>query len=227
MDEIGELPTLLQVKLLRVFQEREFYAVGGVKPVKVDIRFLAATNQDLSKAIREGRFREDLYYRIHVIPIFLPPLRERPEDIPLLAHHFLRHFNREMKKSIGGFSSEAMRRLMLHQWPGNVRELANVVERAVALATSEDIRSEHLLLARDEVRATRPGILPLNEAREEFERAYLVQLLTATRGNISRASTLAGRYRAEFYKMLHKYDLDPAAFRDEAGAPSTRDNLSS
>jgi two-component system response regulator GlrR len=215
MDEIAELSPLLQVKLLRVFQEREFYPVGGVKPVRVDIRLLAATNQDLWTAIREGKFREDLYYRIHVIPVFLPPLRERAEDIPLLAHHFLRNFNREMKKNIEGFSPDAMQRLMLHQWPGNVRELANVVERAVALATSGDITSEHLLLGREEVHVTRTGILPLNDAREEFERAYLVQVLTATRGNISRAAILAGRYRPEFYKMLRKYDLDPAAFRDE------------
>jgi two-component system response regulator GlrR len=224
MDEIAELSPALQVKLLRVFQEYEFYPVGGIKPIKVDIRVVTATNQDLGKAIREGKFREDLYYRIHVIPIHLPPLRDRPEDIPLLAHYFLRKFNGEMNKSISGFSPKAMQRLMLHRWRGNVRELANVVERAVALARSGEITSEHLLLGAEELRDSRHSPLPLNEAREEFERAYLFQILTATGGNVSRAASVAGRYRAEFYKMLRKYDLNPDAFRNEnagIGNPDT------
>jgi two-component system, NtrC family, response regulator GlrR len=215
MDEIAELSPALQVKLLRVFQEYEFFPVGGLKPIKLDIRVVAATNQDLWKAISEGKFREDLYYRFHVIPIHLPPLRERPEDIPLLAHHFLRKFCREMSKNISGFSPEAMQRMMLHRWPGNVRELANVVERAVALATNGDLTADHLLLGREEFRGSRHKLLPLNEAREEFERAYLFQILTATRGNVSRAASLAGRYRAEFYKLLRKYDLNADAFRTE------------
>ena len=215
MDEIAELSPPLQVKLLRVFQEYEFYPVGGVKPIKLDIRVVAATNQDLWKAISEGKFREDLYYRFHVIPIYLPPLRDRAEDIPLLAHHFLRKFSGEMSKSISGFSPEAMQRMMLHRWPGNVRELANVVERAVALATDAEITPDHLLLGREKSHGSRHKLLPLNEAREEFERAYLFQLLTATGGNISRAASTAGRYRAEFYKLLRKHDLDPDAFRKE------------
>ena len=215
MDEIAELSPALQVKLLRVFQEYEFYPVGGVKPIKLDIRVVAATNQDLWKAISEGKFREDLYYRFHVIPIYLPPLRDRAEDIPLLAHHFLRKFSGEMSKSISGFSPEAMQRMMLHRWPGNVRELANVVERAVALATDGDITPDHLLLGREQFHGSRHKLLPLNEAREEFERAYLFQALTATGGNVSRAASVAGRYRAEFYKLLHKHGLDPHAFRSE------------
>lgn len=215
LDEISELSPALQVKLLRVFQEYEFYPVGGLKPIKVDIRVVTATNQDLGKAIREGKFREDLYYRIHVIPIHLPPLREHPEDIPLLAHHFLRNFNKEMNKSLQGFSAAAIQRLMLHRWPGNVRELANVVERAVALARNGEITCDQLLLGTEEFQGSRRDILPLNEAREEFERAYLFQVLTATGGNVSRAASLTGRYRPEFYKMLRKYDLDPEAFRSE------------
>jgi two-component system, NtrC family, response regulator GlrR len=215
LDEIAELSPALQVKLLRVFQEYEFYPVGAVNPVKVDIRLVAATNQDLWKAIRDGKFREDLYYRFHVIPIYLPPLRERAEDIPLLAHHFLRKFCREMGKNISGFSPEAMQRMMLHRWPGNVRELANVVERGVALATNGDLLAEHVFLGREEFRGSRQKLLPLNEAKQEFERAYLFQILTATRGNVSRAASVAGRYRAEFYKLLRKYNLDPDAFRTE------------
>ncbi|MGA7877424.1 MAG: sigma-54 dependent transcriptional regulator [Desulfoferrobacter sp.] len=214
MDEIAELSPALQVKLLRVLQEQEFYPVGSVQPNRVNIRFIAATNQDLGKAISEGKFREDLYYRIHVIPVYLPPLRDRPEDIPLLAQHFLRHFNREMNKSIQGFSPQTMQQLMLHRWPGNVRELANVVERSVALAVDGLILPEHLLLGEQNVAPRQSKLLPFNKAREEFERAYVVQVLTATHGNVSRAATLAGRYRAEFYKLLRKYDLNPASFKE-------------
>lgn len=165
MDEIAELSPALQVKLLRVFQEYQFYPVGGVKPINVDLRVIAATNQDLWKAISEGRFREDLFYRIHVIPIYLPPLRDRMEDAPLLAHHFLRLFSKDMNKKLTGFSPEAMQRLMLHRWPGNVRELANVVERAVALSTEGEITGDRLLLGREEFSGSRQKMLPLNEAR--------------------------------------------------------------
>ena len=218
LDEIGDLSQALQVKLLRAFQEREFYAVGGVQPISTDIRLLAATNQDLEKAIGEGRFREDLYYRIHVIPVYLPPLRERREDIPLLAQHFLNRFNEEMDKNVQGFSPDAMQELMLHRWPGNVRELENVVERAVALSMEEVITPPNLLLGAQKLSTRdkdRPSsILTLNEAREEFDRAYLSQLLTATHGNVSRAAAMAGRYRPEFYKLLRKYGLQPSAFKN-------------
>ena len=212
MDEVAELSPALQVKLLRVFQDREFYAVGGTRPVRVDIRLVAATNRDLWKAIQEGRFREDLYYRIHVIPIFLPPLRDRIEDLPLLANHFLQHFNREMNKNIQGFSPEVMQRLMLHNWPGNVRELANVIERAVALSTHTVITPESLFLGGCE-RPVQKKLMPLDEAREEHDRAYLTQVLMETGGNVTRASALAGRYRAEFYKMMRKYGINPADFK--------------
>ncbi|MEN6438156.1 MAG: sigma-54 dependent transcriptional regulator [Syntrophobacter sp.] len=213
MDEIAELTPPLQVKLLRVFQERQFYAVGGVQPIKVDIRLVTATNQDLVKAIKEGKFREDLYYRIHVIPICLPPLRERMEDVPLLAKHFLEHFSRAMNKNIQGFAPEVMQRLMLHNWPGNIRELANVVERAVALCASTVITRKNLFLGSDEESISDKKLLPLNEIKREHERAYLIQLLTETGGNISRAAAMAGRYRADFYKLLYKYSLNPADYK--------------
>ncbi len=212
MDEIAELSPALQVKLLRAIQDREFYPVGGISPLRVDIRLIAATNQDLMKAIREGRFREDLYYRIHVIPITLPPLRERIEDVPLLANHFLQHFNKSMGKNIQGFAPEVMQRLMLYRWPGNVRELANVVERAVALSANSVLSPEFLFLGGEDAPPVRK-LLPLNESRQEHERAYLTQVLAETNGNISRAASLAGRYRAEFYKLLHKYNLNPADFK--------------
>ena len=216
MDEVAELSPALQVKLLRVFQDREFYPVGATKSVRIDIRLVSATNRDLWKAIQEGKFREDLYYRIHVIPISLPPLRERIEDVPLLATHFLQHFNREMNKSIQGFSPEVMQMLMLHGWPGNVRELANVVERAVALSTQAVIKPESLFLGGAET-LVQKKLMPLDEAREEHDKAYLTQILTETSGNVSRAAALAGRYRAEFYKMMHKYGINPSDFKGNTG----------
>jgi two-component system response regulator GlrR len=216
LDEIGELSPTLQVKLLRVLQEQEFYPLGAGQPSKVDFRLIAATNQDLWEAVGHGRFREDLYYRIHVIPIFLPPLRERQEDIPLLAHHFLRQFGQAMRKGIEGFSPEAMQQLLLYHWPGNVRELANVVERAVVLTTHSLITADLLLMGRQPSMSRRPDILPFREARAAFERAYLIQILTSTRGNVSRAADLSGRHRAELYKLLRKYDLEAGTFKEMA-----------
>jgi two-component system response regulator GlrR len=213
LDEISELPTALQVKLLRVLQESEYCPLGAVRPIKVNIRYIVATNQDLWKAVKEGRFREDLYYRVHVIPIDIPPLRERREDIPLLARHFFQHFKREMNRDVQAISPEAMQHLMLHSWPGNVRELSNALERAVALASGASITPDDLLLGRDEPPRPQAGVQPLTEARNEFERAYLTQILTASRGNISRAAEMAGRYRAEIYKMLRKHSLNPATFK--------------
>jgi two-component system, NtrC family, response regulator GlrR len=215
LDEISELPLALQVKFLRVLQEREFYAVGASQPTRVDVRLVVATNQDLARAVSAGKFREDLYYRVHVVPIFLPPLRERPEDIPLLAHHFLQKFSQDMGKEFQGFTPDALQRLMLYDWPGNVRELANVVERAVVLSTQGTISSELLLLGNRESQSLRYEPLKLREAREQFEKAYLVQVLTTVKGNVSRAAELAGKDRAEFYKLLRKYALDPGAFKSE------------
>jgi two-component system, NtrC family, response regulator GlrR len=215
LDEIGELPLPLQVKFLRVLQEREFYPVGASQPTTVDIRLVVATNHDLARAVSAGKFREDLYYRVHVVPVFLPPLRERPEDIPLLAQHFLQQLSQETGKEVQGFAPDAFQRLMLYDWPGNVRELANVVERAVVLSTHGTITSDLLLLGSREVRSPRCEPLKLKEAREQFEKAYLVQVLTTVKGNVSRAAELAGKDRAEFYKLLRKYALDPGAFKGE------------
>jgi two-component system response regulator GlrR len=214
LDEIAELAPPLQVKLLRVLQEREFYPVGAERPIHVNFRLITATNRDLWSAVNEGKFREDLYYRIHVIPIFLPPLRERREDIPLLAHHFLQRFSRETHKTIQDFAPEAMQYLMLHNWPGNIRELANVIQRAVVLAPNDLITPDLLLLGRETSRSPCHQLGSLKEAQEGSERAYLTRVLTATRGNVSQAAALAGRYRADFYKLLRKHALDPRAFKD-------------
>lgn len=215
LDEVAEIPPALQVKFLRVLQEREVTPLGAEQPVKVDFRLITATNQDLWQAVSEHRFREDLYYRIHVIPIILPPLRERLDDIPLLANHFMQRFCQELDKDIQGFAPEAMQHLMLYEWPGNIRELTNVVERAMVLATDNLITADLLLLGNKQVQSSSAEILSLKEARENFERNYLIQILMTAKGNVSRAAELSGKYRADFYKLLRKHDLDHRAFKKD------------
>jgi two-component system response regulator PilR (NtrC family) len=144
LDEVGEMPVSMQVKLLRALQEKRVRRVGATEEVEVDVRVIAATNRPLEAMVREKRFREDLFYRLNVIPINVPPLRDRREDIPLLAEHFLRVFSREMGKEVAAFSAEAVERMTAYSWPGNVRELENVVERAVAIAGADTVRMEQL-----------------------------------------------------------------------------------
>ncbi len=209
LDEIGDMPLMTQAKLLRVLQERQFHPVGSEKPVEVNVRVIVATNKDLEEQVKQGFFREDLFYRIHVIPIYLPPLRERKEDIPLLAEHFVRKFCRQMKKKVDGLTPEAMQRLMLYDWPGNVRELENTVEYAMAL-TRDNIIKENLIL-----RTKKPtdGLKPLKEAREGFEKDYLMDIMKVSEGNVSTAARLAGKYRSDLYNLLRKYNIDPADFK--------------
>ena len=144
LDEIGEIPVEMQVKLLRVLQESEFERVGGIKTIKVDVRLVTATNRDLQKEVAAGAFREDLYYRLNVVPIHLPPLRERRADIPLLVEHFIARFNERLKKQIGGIDDEALARLTAHPWPGNIRELENVLERTILFCEGPTIRAADL-----------------------------------------------------------------------------------
>jgi len=206
LDEISEIPLALQVKLLRALQEREVREVGSEHPTKVDVRIMTATNQDLAQAVRTGAFREDLYYRIQVVPLNVPPLRERRDDIPLLAQHFLKQSAQRMKKDIRGILPDAMQKLMLYPWPGNVRELENLIEKAVIMATQDMITSDLIPFLTQSAQG-RPK--PLTEAKEEFERGYLKEIVQLTGGNISRAAQIAGRYRADFYKLLRKYGLHP------------------
>ncbi|GBD96570.1 MAG TPA: sigma-54-dependent Fis family transcriptional regulator [Nitrospirae bacterium] len=210
LDEIANMALSIQAKMLRVLQERQFYPVGGKKPVEVSVRVIVATNKDLEKEVKEGRFREDLFYRIHVIPVKLPPLREKKEDIPPLVEYFIKKFNREMKKKVKGLAPRAMQRLMLHDWPGNVRELENIIEFAMAM-TRKEIITEDLIL---QTKAIFPEpIKPLKEARDSFEKKYLVNILELSRGNVSRAAGMAGKYRADFYNLLKKHDLRPEDFK--------------
>ncbi len=204
LDEIGELPLPMQVKLLRAIQEREVKELGSDSTTKVDVRLITATNHDLAQAVQNGTFRSDLYYRIQVMPLTIPPLRERRDDIPLLAQYFLTESTRRLERDIRGFTQEAMQRLMLYPWPGNVRELENVVEKAVLLSRQDLIGAE---LVPSTTASEQAQLLPLTAAKEAFEKNYLKEVLHLTGGNVSRAAQFAGRYRADFYKMLKKYSL--------------------
>jgi len=217
LDEIAEMPLTLQVKLLRAIQEREVLEVGAERPSKVDVRFITSTNKDLSAAVRAGTFREDLFYRIQVFPITMPPLRERRDDIPFLAQHFLQQSARRMQKEIRGFLPEAMQKLMLHSWPGNIRELENAVEKAVVLSSQDMITPDLLPSVTQEPTGQ---VKPLTEARDEFEQNYLKAVMQLTGGNISRAAQIAGRYRADFYKLLKKHGLHPGDAKEEKDTDS-------
>jgi two-component system response regulator GlrR len=211
LDEISEMPLTMQAKLLRALSEMAFYALGGNKMIQVDARIIAASNRNLKEEVEKGRFRDDLFYRIHVIHIPLPPLRERKEDIILLARYFLRKYAERAKKEIAGFSPKALQKLMLHYWPGNVRELENCVESAVAMAHRELITEELIFQGGS---PEEEGPKSFKDAKAEFERDYLVQLMEITKGNITEAGKLAGKHRADLYELLKKHDLDPRAFRN-------------
>jgi two-component system response regulator GlrR len=210
LDEIANISLSLQNKILRVLQERQFYSVGGKKPIEVDVRVIVATNKDLKKEVKEGRFREDLFYRMHVIPINLPSLREKKEDIPSLVQFFIQKFSKQMRKDVKGLTPQAMQKLMLHDWPGNVRELENTIEYAMAM-TQKNVIADDLVLQGNDV-SSEP-LKPLKEAKAAFEKSYVIHLLELTKGNISKASELAGKYRADFYNLLKKYNLDPETFK--------------
>jgi two-component system, NtrC family, response regulator GlrR len=226
LDEIGDMPLATQSKFLRVLQERQFYPVGSEMPVAVDVRVIVATNKDLADLVKRGLFREDLFYRIHVIPIGLPPLRERKEDIVPLVEHFLKKCRQQMKKEVKGLTAEALRKLMLHDWPGNVRELENTIEFAVAMTRQEIVTDEYILQddkavahqpasagAGANVTATGDNPRSLKDARDAFERDYLAQVLALSEGNVSHAAKLAGKYRADFYDLLKKHDLKADDFK--------------
>ena len=211
LDEIGDMPISVQVKFLRVLQEKQFYPLGSGKPVDVDVRVIAATNKDLEAKVKEGSFREDLYYRIHVVPVEIPPLRERKEDIPLLAEHFLKEIRVRMKKDVKGISPMGMQKLMLYDWPGNVRELKNAIEHAVAV-TRDDVIGEDILLSAKDLQAE--SLKPYKKALEDFKKGYLVRLLEFTKGNVTRAAELAEKYRSDLYDLIKKHHINPEDFKD-------------
>jgi Nif-specific regulatory protein len=213
-DEVGELSPAVQVKLLRVLQEREFERLGGTRTLKADVRLIAATNQDLEEAVAAKRFREDLYYRLNVFPIFMPPLRERRADILLLAEHFLERYARENSKNIRRISTPAIDMLFQYHWPGNVRELENVIERAVLVCDEEAIKSYHLppTLQTAESSGT-ANSLSLAAATERVERELIVEALKSANGNVSQAARgLSTTHRIISYK-LRRYNVDPDLFK--------------
>ncbi len=211
LDEIGDMPLSLQVKLLRVLQENKLRPVGGSRDQDINVRVLSATHQNLKEAIEQKTFRDDLYYRLNVVSLELPPLRERLEDIPLLANHFLQKISERTGKPEKTLSPKATSLLLGYHWPGNIRELENVMERVFALAATPVIsatQAEHALPGNRGVR-----IEPLRHAKQQFEYDYLVQLLTATDGNMPLAAEIAGRNRSDFYKLIKRHELDPTKFR--------------
>ncbi len=212
LDEISEMHPSMQVKMLRVLEEKEFYPVGGRQIIKVDARIIAASNKNLEQEIEKGRFREDLFYRIHVIPIKLPSLNERKEDIPILSRYFLEKITREMGKEIEEFSTEAMQKLMSYSWPGNIRELENTIECAVVMS-KQNIITEDLILQAHNIDSE--GLKSFKHAKESFEKNYLIQLFELSRGNVSKAAKLAGKYRADIYELIKKYNIKLTEFRDK------------
>lgn len=219
LDEISETPMSMQVKLLRVLEEKQFYSLSGEKPVTVDIRIIAAANKDLEQEVKEGSFREDLYYRLHVIPIHIPPLRDRMEDIPLLANHFLQKLSRKPDKKAMTLSPDALQKLLSYDWPGNVRELENTIEYAIAMSSGEMIEATLIHINQKQENNL---VKPLKEAKNAFEKEYITKALVYAEGNVSKAASRAGKYRSDFYDLMKKHDLKPTSFK-KSDTPESSD----
>jgi two-component system nitrogen regulation response regulator NtrX len=213
LDEIADMSLKTQAKVLRVLQEQVLTAVGGSRDTRVDARVVAATNKDLTQEIRAGRFREDLYFRLNVVPIFVPPLRDRQDDIPLLAEHFMAILAREYGRRPKSFDRDAVTALQQYAWPGNVRELRNVVERLMIMVPGDRITSRDLsfLDATTPVPAARPSaVAPLHDARDQFERDYILRALAQQQGNISRTAEVLGVERSNLYRKMKAFGIAPA-----------------
>ena len=214
LDEISEISPAVQVKLLNVIQERNFQRLGGSETLQVNIRLVAATNRDLEKAVQEKSFREDLYYRLNVFPVYLPPLRERRTDILLLAEHFLDKFSRENNKKIERISTSAIDLLMQYHWPGNVRELQNCMERAVLICDENAIKAIHLpptLQSSDTVRTDSPTSLAA--AVENFERELIIDALKKNKGNQTKAAAFLDTSLRIINYKIHNYKIDPKQYK--------------
>lgn len=235
LDEIGDMPITLQTKLLRVLQEREVVPVGSSRSVAVDTRVIAATHRDLLEEIQSGNFREDLYFRLSVVPVKIPPLRHRKDDIKVLIDHFLQELNQRFGKRVKPPANDVMKRLLAYDWPGNVRELRNAVERGVVLSRNSELLVENLFrhLEKSEISrlnlqegrgdATSSPInedifdMPLTDAKQAFEKAYIQRLLQLSKGNIAEVARQSGRYRADIYRLFDKYGIDHDSYREGAG----------
>jgi two-component system response regulator AtoC len=210
LDEIGDMPLISQAKLLKFIESRQFKRLGGTVDHRVDLRVIAATNRNLEEAVREGRFREDLYYRLRVIPIVLPPLRELRDDIPLLLEHYLAKYNAEFRKDFRRVSDDALQLLMSYSWPGNVRELKNLLERIMILEKGDTILPEHLPpeITRPHTSSQPPQyrLPPSGICLEEVEKAFVRQALDLAGGNQTRAAQLLGISRDALRYRMHKLD---------------------
>ena len=218
LDEVGDMAPATQAKVLRVLEDHELFRVGGTKPIRVDVRIVAASNKDLAEAVRKKEFREDLYHRLNVFPIVLPPLRERPGDIPLFIEHFLKEIGESLQKPVRGISAEAVERLMAYPWPGNIRELRNCLERAAIMAERDAIQLEDLplsLLLPAEPSAVRaPGERqPLDERVGELERRWIIEALREAHGVQAQAAKLLGVSERSLWYRVKKYGIDPEQYR--------------
>jgi transcriptional regulator with PAS, ATPase and Fis domain len=213
LDEIGELGQALQVKLLRVMQDHEVRRVGGTHSIKVDVRIIAATNRDLEQLVKEGKFRDDLFYRLNVVRITLPSLIERQEDIPMLAHHFLQKWGAGAPRAVRGFHPDTLVLLKQYRWPGNVRELENAIERAVSLSHGPLLTPDDLPVAIRQASSSdsNPDVVEANEVYltlEEVEKRHLVRVLKETKGNKVKAAKILGIDRRTLYRMAERFGLD-------------------
>ncbi len=207
LDEIGDISPKLQMDLLRVLQERSFYRVGGTTEVQVDVRVIAATHVDLQEAVSDGRFRDDLFYRLNVINIHIPPLRERREDIPLLAKHFLVRLSHELGKDAEELSESGLRALLDYDWPGNVRELENVMERALVTCKTHVLTEEDFAFLTNDTRQRREWVVPPNMTMEELQRQVIAATLQRTQGNVKEAAAALGIDRSTLYEWIKKHDI--------------------
>jgi Nif-specific regulatory protein len=207
LDEVGELTPATQAKLLRVLQERQFERVGGTRTVSVDVRIVAATNRNLEEAITAGMFRQDLYYRLNVISLTLPPLRERREDIPLLAYYFIAKYSKKCKRLVSGISAEARNCLMAYDWPGNVRELENAIERAVVLGNTEVIMPDDLPESLLATNAASPRLPNYHEAVNEMKKKFILQAIEQANGNFTDAAKLLGIHSTNLHRLIRTLGL--------------------
>lgn len=215
LDEIGNLPLTVQKTLLRFLQEQEFMRIGDTKPIKVDVRIISATNADLTQEMTDGHYREDLYYRLNVVNIHLPPLRERSDDLPLLTAHFIRQQNKKFGTSVEGLTPEAMQLLSSYDWPGNIRQMENVIEACMTMESSDNIGLPVLsqfitatsTIANNPTKAASPSAEDYAKALGDFETRYLLELLRSTNGNVEDAARLAGMNMATIYRKLKKYQI--------------------
>jgi two-component system response regulator GlrR len=215
LDEIGDMPLPLQAKLLRVLQEGQVRPLGTHEQIDIDLRVISATHVDLDAAVGERNFREDLYYRLNVVSLHIPPLRERLEDVPILAEHFLREIARRGDKQEKVLSPQALELLLGYEWPGNIRQLQNVMERLFALSRGPVI--PEVLVQQALPLDTAPRMRSFNDARRDFERQYLTQLLAVTKGNMTQAAELADRNRSDLHKLVKRHAINPSAFRNRGG----------